>query len=228
MTDIKNQNAMRVMGVLLAILGLAEIILGGAASSVTNWNVGSWWVGVVVFICGLLACFSNTRDVVVTGLVFGVVSIICCVGGVILEGVFYGVTNDLAACWNQDTGEGYGDSDYQAYALICTYNSGYQCLCVQADKDSDCYEFDLQKGDDCGRILTELPGLLLAAMLVCLAGLCVAIPYTACTCGSVCGEHDDDQATPTLTTAINTAPPSAPATVTGAVSNPVAADKAYI
>lgn len=115
---------------------------------------------------------------------------------IIVDGVYFGITNSLTTCINTDTGDFYGESDYNRYALACSLDEDHQCICVKGSDDK-CYLFDLTDGDDCGVILTKLPSLLLASLFICLSCFLILIVYGSLSFKSV---EQDILGTHSLTT----------------------------
>ena len=114
------------------------------------------------------------------------IAILLSIAGVVLDGVFYGVTHALDTCLNQETGEFYGDMQYAGLALQCTNGHSQTCLCVQSSNDDTCFLLDLKAAENCGQILTRLPSLLLASLLFLLLSLILVFTYSVFTCMGVC------------------------------------------
>ncbi|KAJ1438294.1 hypothetical protein B484DRAFT_444734 [Ochromonadaceae sp. CCMP2298] len=186
---------MQGIGGVLVVVGIVEIAVASAAKAMTQWGAGAWWAGLCVVICGILGLFSNSRNVVFAGMVFGVCSIVLTIAGAVADGIFYGLTNSLATCYSTETNSFYGNADYAGLAGLCSFTSDYECLCVKAtndvnSEDSKCYEFDLYNSDNCGLILNKLPKLLLVSCLLCVTLIVVSSIFTCFACSSACRKID--------------------------------------
>lgn len=132
------------------------------------------------------------RSIVGAGCAFSVLAIILCFIGTILDGVFYGITENLDTCVNKHSLHVYGDSSYAAYAKACIIGHSQECSCVNSDNLDDCYMFNLKNANDCGDILTTLPAELLASMFFLLVLLFVVTTYSIFTCTNVCCAPEND------------------------------------
>lgn len=132
------------------------------------------------------------RPVVITGCAFSVLGVILLFIGTILDGVFYGVMENLDTCYSRYTNEIYGDSSYSPYAKACAVDHSQDCSCITSDNTDDCYLFDLKAANDCGEVLTTLPSDLLASMFFCLLLLIVVFTYSIFTCMTVCCSPEND------------------------------------
>lgn len=187
MDEIPNTTTMRILGAALVLGSIIQIGVAGGAYNMTAWNVGSWWAGLLCLITGIFALISNNKGVVSTGCVFSVIAILLCIAGVIFDGIMYGVTNAMDTCVNQETGEFYGDTQYNFQAALCISGHSQTCLCVQGSSDDTCFLFDLRSGaDNCGEILTTLPSLLLASLIFVFFLLILVFTYSIFTCMGVC------------------------------------------
>ena len=178
--------------------------MASAAYDSTSWQAGSWWAGILSFItgvvstgthnnkvpnfvrnrCGSLKCVC--RGIVVAGCVLSVISILLCIAGVIFDGVMYNTTQALDFCWNQETGESYGNLNYYPEAVNCAYDHSQTCLCVQSSNDNVCFLFNLNSAENCGQILTKLPALLLTSLIFVLLHLALVFMYSLFTCIYLC------------------------------------------
>ena len=114
------------------------------------------------------------------------IGILLCIAGVIFDGILYGATNALDTCFNQNTGDFYGNTEYNGFAFSCANGHSQTCLCVSGSNSDTCYLFDLKSADDCGEILTKLPSLLLASLIFVFLLLILVFTYSIFTCMGVC------------------------------------------
>ena len=126
-----------------------------------------------------------------------------------MDGIFYGVTNSLDTCYDQDKGEFYGSSSstYKGYALACVYGHSQTCLCVNGGNSDTCYLFNLESADNCGEILSTMPELLLVSLLFLLGLFGTMLTYSIFTCKVVCCTKRDEnnaqqQPTPAVAQAV--------------------------
>jgi hypothetical protein len=105
------------------------------------------------------------------------------IAGTVVDGIFYGATNALETCMNQETGEWWGKTEN--YVVVSNCDTSKTCGCATGNDDL-CYVFDLSKGGDCGQILYKVPALLLASMICCLILLVVSVTYSIFTCTATC------------------------------------------
>ena len=106
--------------------------------------------------------------------------------GVILDGIWFGVSNALDTCYDQKKGEFYGSSTYQPFAFACANGNSQTCLCVNSANEDTCYLFDLENADNCGEILTTMPALLLTSLIFLLLLLVTMFIYSIFTCMNTC------------------------------------------
>ena len=106
--------------------------------------------------------------------------------GIILDGIWYGVTDSLDACYDQDKNKFYGSTKYQDLAEACAIDNSQTCLCVDGAKEDICYIFNLESANNCGMILTVMPALLLASLILMLVLFVTMLTYSICTCKVVC------------------------------------------
>ena len=126
------------------------------------------------------------RSIVGAGCAFSIISIIVLIVGVILDGIWSGVTESLDTCYDQEKGEFYGSSTYQIFALSCASGNSQTCLCVNSGNSDTCYLFDLESADNCGEILTTMPALLLTSLIFLLLLLVTMFIYSIFTCMNTC------------------------------------------
>lgn len=63
--------------------------------------------------------------------------------GAILDAVAFGYLHQLETCTNQDR-DVFGNEDWRSFSNLCQLgNPEYDCVCVRATTDTDCYGFYL-------------------------------------------------------------------------------------
>ena len=72
-----------------------------------------------------------------------------------------------------------------------------ECLCQEDSSSDECYEFDLRSGDDCNKILDNLPALLRGSYICGIFSLILVIVQSITCCAFVCssagqGAKDDE------------------------------------
>ena len=109
---------------------------------------------------------------------------IICIAGFSIDSGGYSETEPLKGCYNTDDGKLYGDTDAANIGILCALDDGNtsECLCQESSSTDTCYEYYLEYGSDCGKILDEYPRYLLICISMGVACMLTTLAQTLLAC----------------------------------------------
>lgn len=179
-----HKSILRTCGWLSILIALAEIALG-----ILFGIIGTWWVGLFLFIHGFLGVIAVNRGVLIVGCVLSIFSIISSVIGIFMVSLLYNVYHNIRICVDTLTGSYYGSKETYNIKLLnqCNLSNQYDCNCLTSY--GACYQFN--DITNCSDIFTGQRYILISTVIIMLVGIFVSLFYSITACTVICSEEEN-------------------------------------
>lgn len=193
---------LRMLGIILFLVGAAEIGLGAKAENmIENQTYGAWWAGVAAVVGGFFAIVSPIHlNLMIIASVTISPTLVAGIIGAVTDGFMAYSFSSFETCVRKDGNSfvyyGQTNGSYASSALTCfnrysvSLPTPSDCVCVSDDYKCS-PDFTLFKSEDCGVMLDDYPRLLYSSMGVCVGIGALALAGSIISCWNVW--HKDEK-----------------------------------
>ena len=210
--EVGNVILLRVLGLILFILSIAQLVIGSKIRLYIYTSFGAYYVAIFSIIGGIVSMISVNIGFVFLSCVFAVLSCIVGIVGTSLDIIGFIVFDSIEGCLNSSFdyfyAPGYDSPKYVAETIgVCTAaiidypnRPPNYCYCISSFNStviinadgsqkelSGCWQFDIM--DDkltCNGFINDLPKLLKESASLCGAIILISFILSVVTCYSLC------------------------------------------
>lgn len=208
--DVANVIVLRILGLILLVLSIAEVVIGSKIRLYIYTSFGSYYVAIFSIVSSISSLISVNVGCVIVACVFSVLSVLVGIVGTTLDAIGYIVFDSIEGCLNNEYSysyaPGYNSAKYIAENIgVCTTtiiadNNPNYCYCISSFNStviinadgsqkelSGCWQFDIMDNSlNCNGLINDLPNYLKESASICGAIIFFSFILAVITCCSLC------------------------------------------